>query len=696
MFDPHNIDLLIRRAVLMGLVRLDMPQTTLASSDYRLLLDTIAEFLGRVRQGAGIRRMLYDYAEVCRAPLDQQLSTHLQEDGETPKQSRYHRSQHQGLANLKKISKSLPQQVANDIHNPNILVNCDSGTEGELGCKPGNIKIYQAVFAPSYGENDYKDVYEETGNKKRIVIHPAKGGKCNVSIGNPFRSVGWFFNYVSQGSKTALIRMWEIPQKHFVTLLQNCGTEWQVAQVRDAARKGLDPQGLARRVYVEMCDHKATNQFGLWTHEENGTPTEFGKWFMSVSERMVTYYDPNGTHKPNKRDGDCRPIGRLLDCLGISTSVTDRFHDLGTSNSDANGNLTMNRDMVEKDAELLRILDVLEMGREDAADVIDGMGKKYVRIFCNLLTYNDMNPQRFNLMRQYTSTGLNVTNLRLETQFMIQVHQSRTWYGAVRKVVELVRGNLAKADLPLPEDVQATLPPIARHCTLYRQVLDVLQNALGGGGTGSLFERNGQIIDALNVILRPLCSGGSSLRLAAVKTKNEKFVFPPLSDLNFEIGASHRSKTVGLKGPIDSLDGNVSPGFIKSYKFADPLPSSTQTSNTKFQLFEHEPVLYRLQDKELPLMGGISGTTRDIFRFFGSELRDTSFWSFFSVVAAFMIKNHYHSLIECYAAALQYYKRDSATPGTNPLSTLGNGTSSAAMYKHVRLLTSVPFLTPRT
>src|SRR5690606_31878713 len=117
-------------------------------------------------------------------------------------------------------------------------------TSGELACQEGHIKVYQAVYAASYGANGWKDVFVHNEGGPKIVIQPAAGGKCNVSIGNPFRIAGWYLNYVNQGSTSALIRMWEIPATYFIELLRFCGTEKQIKDKRDK-----------QHYYVEMCDH---------------------------------------------------------------------------------------------------------------------------------------------------------------------------------------------------------------------------------------------------------------------------------------------------------------------------------------------------------------------------------------------------------------------------------------------------------
>lgn len=66
-------------------------------------------------------------------------------------------------------------------------------------------------------------------------------------------------------------------------------------------------------------------------------------------------------------------------------------------------------------------------------------------------------------------------------------------------------------------------------------------------------------------------------------------------------------------------------------------------SNTSVQLNLHDELVTRMLDAGIPMLGGISGTTRDIFSMLDSLLPEYSFdyWDFFSVVAAFMIKHHY-------------------------------------------------------
>ena len=87
-------------------------------------------------------------------------------------------------------------------------------------------------------------------------------------------------------------------------------------------------------------------------------------------------------------------------------------------------------------------------------------------------------------------------------------------------------------------------------------------------------------------------------------------------------------------------------------------------------------------------MGGISGTTRDIFRCF-YEVPATDFWPLFSVVSAFMIKHHYHSLAECYIAAEQFYQRN----GPKWANEHFRGKLTAmSLYRHIRDRTGIQFL----
>jgi hypothetical protein len=672
MFPVKNIDALIRRAVTMKLIRLDSEDLLDTNVGYAPLLQGTSELLERIQHGATMRRIMYDYAELCRVPVGKQIESHSVNEPNTLAPSRHSASQLGGLKKLEEASKSLVPEKEDGIHNPNVLVNCDSGRDGELGCEEGWIKVYQGVFQASYGAGGYKDVCQNDLGK--VIIHPAQGGKCNVSIGNPFRSIGWFFNYASQGSKAPLIRMWEIPQAYFEEMLKHCGTELQISK-----QKKKDP------FYVEMCDHKATNQFGLWTHEANGTPTAFGTELMSKSRNLVTYYDPKGTHKPDKRDGECRSIKRLLTHLAIPTDVTDRFHDLGTALSDAKGNLTMNALMAESDGKLLALLDLLELPEVNAAPKLETLDKQQVRLFCNLLTYNDLNPQKLNKVK-YTSTGLSIANLGIETQFMLKVHQSRKWHFAARLVLGLIKDSLPTKDRELPKDCQDELKGFAKGIKTYKNLTNALLANVSPGG--DLLKSNSAFIDAFNVMLRPLCSNGNLLKLQPVKVeKTDTFRFEPLKKHKFAIGASQRADSSALRGPVDSLDGNTLPGFVRTTAFDQPLGASIHTSNDRFQLFQHDPVIAKLHESEIPVMGGISGTTRDIFRYFGQELAPSAFWNFFSVVAAFMIKHHYHSLGECFAAAQQFY---TGAGGTRPSNT--HDPKSTALYKHIRLLTGVPFV----
>jgi hypothetical protein len=679
-----NIERLIRRGVKLGLIRLDEVLPDSSQGKFGSLLQRIAELLERLQHGATMRRMMYEYAEISQAPLVKQLESHkqsLEKAGERP--SHFDEAQFRGLGRLKSAYDAMKEELEgedpstidrqqDDIHNPNVLVDCGSGTDGELGCsKPDHVKVYQTVFSASYGESNYKDVFQQDVHaRSQLVIHPA-GGKCNVSIGNPFRMVGWYFNYTIQGSRAALIRMWEIPATYFERLLSYAGTEAQIKDMKSFYKKQKRKND---KFHVELCDHRATNQFGLWTHEEDGTPNEFGKEFMKMSSRLVTYYNPKGKHRPVKRDGECRDIKRLLEHLGIPTDVHDRYHNLGTSLSDAEGNLTMNEEASKQDLKLLGIIELLSDSSQGASSKLDSLDKDRVRTFCNILLYNGMSPQRFNKKEQYTSTGLSVKNLRIESQFMAEVHRSRSWHTSLRKVLGILEQNLRTQNLAMPPDCVQSIATLFPPCTTYQAALGAARGLLG---SGDIARTNATFIEGLNILLRFLCSGGGGFKdsFKPVSTKSEakgpeSFRFRPLQDLRFEIGASHRASANGMAHQVDSLDGHKRPGFTYSDEFSERLDPSTLTSNTRFQLFQHEQVISRLQDAGLPVMGGISGTTRDIFRYFGSELLGPGFWDFFAVVAAFMIKNHFHSLAECFIAAVQFYDRDGTLPPTYHFSKL--------------------------
>ncbi|AGC42010.1 hypothetical protein MYSTI_00660 [Myxococcus stipitatus DSM 14675] len=729
MIVKSNVEQLIRRGAKLGLIRLDSPLPDSSQGEYKALLDNISALLERLRHGATMRRMMYEYAEVCQAPLKEQLAAHQASvDRTRGKPGRFDVDQLRGLERLQSSYKAMKQELRssapsdptapdaaetlkrqkNDkMHNPNVMVNCGSGTDGELGCRPGHIKVYQAVFGASYGQapegkKPYKDVYvHNVRGQDQILICPA-GGKCNVSIGNPYRSLGWFFNYVTQGSRTALIRMWEIPATYFEDLLACTGTEAQIKDMKDFYKaEGKKTAGKKnQRFHVELCDHRATNQFGIWTHD-NGRLTDFGRKFQQMSSRLVTYYDENGDHVPSSRDGECRDIQRLIDHLGVPTGIEDRFQNLSTAVSDSDGNLTMNAEAARQDLLLLDLINLLSDASDEALPRLNELPVEQVRVFSHLLIYNGLSPQRFNQTIQYTSTGLVVENLNRESAFMVAVHKSTAWHASLRSVVDELLDHLAPSALEMPSHIAANVRMVFRaqsqekfRSDTYDAALTALRELITPGTPN----RNLAFIEGLGLLLRPMCTGDGSFdddlkpistkgnRQGDVKTPPEKFRFLPLADLKYEVGVSHRAKTHGMAPGVDSLDGHTLAGFTSVPKFKPPpLRADTETSNTRFQTFLHAPVISRLHDAGLPVMGGISGTTRDIFRYFG-HLDGQTFWHFFAVVAAFMVKNHFHSLAECYIAALQFHDRGNQASAF-ALPTL----SPQALYNHLRRLTGVTF-----
>lgn len=636
----YNVRLMLHRAVQLGLIRIENDWGITLKPRQLELLKQIDALVERIRHGLTARRMMYDHADICTMSLQDQAR--LNADREVFLS--FNEQQREGMEQLLRAERELPLNAQKrSINNPNILVNCDSGTDGELGCKPGYIKVYQAVYAASYGANDWKDVYVDNNHgKTQLVVQPAKGGKCNVSIGNPFRIAGWYLNYVNQGSTAAVIRMWEIPSKYFVEyILRHCGTE---KQLKDHKNKEV--------YFVEMCDHKATNQFGIWTHKEKQgclVLTSHGEKFVDAGRNLITYYDPKGTHTPCKRDGEVRDVRKLFEHLGIATLLTDRFHDFGMSLSGAEGNLKMNDDALRRDQDMLRVIELLQDPRTSASSEIAKLDKESVRLFTNLLAYNNLSPEKWNGGRSYKATGLSIENLRYETRFMTIVYGSTPAAALVQGVIQRIHDQLVKDDA-LDESILKALPRSYYGKKTYKAALAGARQMIGAT------KNNGHAIDGLNVVLRPLCSGdGAPLAVTKVSTKGQSFGISMLSDLSFEIGKSHRSQIAGNVALSDPLSGRVRGGFVRVPAFnSGNLDSSVKTSNKTVQLNLHDPVVQRLRDQGVPMLGGISGTTRDIFAMINPLIKSNGeYWSFFAVVAAFMIKHHYHTLVECFIAANQ-------------------------------------------
>jgi hypothetical protein len=635
----YNIRLMLLRAEKLGLIHTEKKWSIILEPAQLELLRQIEALIERIRHGLSARRMMYDHAEICTMPLEEQARL----DDNRELFLSFNKVQRKGLKQLALAESELPinSQKAS-INNPNILVNCDSGTDGELGCKLGYIKVYQACYAASYGENGWKDVFvHNVRGREQIVIQPATGGKCNVSIGNPFRIAGWYLNYVNQGSTAALIRMWEIPSEYFVkTMLRYCGTE---KQIKDSKNKDV--------YFVEMCDHKATNQFGIWTHKEvygTLTPTVRGKEFADKGRNLITYCDPSGTHRPCKRDGEVRDVHDLFKHLGIATFLTDRFHDFGMSVSDAQGNLTMNDDVLQRDMHMLRIIELLQDLKSDASSKIATLDRESVRLFTNLLSYNNLSPEKWNEGKRFTATGLSFENLRHETQFMAQVYTNPPALGLLQKVVQAIHDRIVKDDELKDENLKA-LPGLFYGKKTYKTVIAFARALLGDP------RNNKHAIDALNVALRPLCAGdGTPLGVTKISTKNQNFNIQILSDLPFEIGKSHRADLARYVRLADPLSNRERGGFVPVKGFRRKLDSGVKTSNSSVQLNLHEQVVARLRDLGVPMLGGISGTTRDIFAMINPLITSNGeYWSFFAIVAAFMIKHHYHTLVECFIAANQ-------------------------------------------
>jgi hypothetical protein len=189
-----------------------------------------------------IRKMIFGYAEATTISLQDQIKinqclidniNYYEKKQKRKINKSYIQNQVYGLNQLNNSmdyfeKKNISQNDIDDPLHPNIIIDCFSN--GELKCKDQNIKVYQTVFGASYGKNKFKDVYLE---HNKIKISPASGGKCNVSIGNPYRAIGWFYNYLQQGAQDPIIRCWEIPHKLFLDLVRTSGTEYQIKMYKE-------------------------------------------------------------------------------------------------------------------------------------------------------------------------------------------------------------------------------------------------------------------------------------------------------------------------------------------------------------------------------------------------------------------------------------------------------------------------------
>ncbi len=643
-------------------------------------IDKIKDTLTQLKDVITIRKMLYGHADTALIPLDEQLDINIKsltKLKETELNITYIERQLEGL---KKIKESMQyynekkiEHLDKELLHPNIIIDCSSN--GELECKKNHVKVYQTIFGASYGENNYKDVFELN---KKIVIWPAEGGKCNVSIGNPYRAVGWFLNYLQQGASDPIIRCWEIPIELFLDFIRTCGTENQVKKHKELLKKPQKDLGKMKSRHVELCDHKAPNQFGLWTHEEtenefdknlkNYKLNEFGKYFVANSSNLISYKTEKGLINVNKRDGIVRNIKRLYEHLGIEKYVNIKLSDFSTCLSAAEGNLQLSQKNSDSDDIVTSIMDILDITDFNIAkNYIDNLEKIYFIKFANILYANEIKFDPYINRKKYNAEQIKIRHLNYEIKFKDSVYIRNKFYRTLKKVIGLITGNLIKDKFSEDnaKDINKVITvknmkhidklvtegsinfkgSITNILTFISNQIDINMLEIN---KSNIHKNNIIIIDLFNLLLRPLFSGSGFFKdtFSAVSTKkdngNENFKHPLLKNYQFQVGKGQR---------FDKPDKNL-----------------------KFQIFYENEIISVLFEKDIPITVGISGTTRDILRYFSYDpkrpncgclnnncnihLNDKEFGLFFSIIAAFMINYKFHSLSECYIAAMQFYDRD--------------------------------------
>ncbi len=643
-------------------------------------LDKISNTFSQIKDVITIRKLLYGHADTALIPLDEQLEINIKSLKNLKKNATntdYIERQLEGLIKIKDsmlyYNEKKIEHLDKELLHPNIIVDCSSN--GELACKKNNVKVYQTIFGASYGENNFKDVFE-INNK--IVIWPAEGGKCNVSIGNPYRAVGWFLNYLQQGASDPIIRCWEIPFELFLDFIRTCGTENQVKKHKELMKKAQQDLGKMKSRHVELCDHKAPNQFGLWTHEEteneydknlkNYKLNKFGEHFVSNSTNLVSYKIEKGLLQVNKRDGDVRNIKRLYEHLGIENFIKIKLSDFSTCLSAAEGNLQLSQKNSDSDDIITSIIDILEINDfATAKNYIDNLEKIYFIKFANILYTNEIKFDPYINRKKYNEEHIKIQHLNYEIKFKDSVYIRNKFYETLRKVIGIIIGNLSK-DKFSEDNVKdinkvitvKNMKHIEKLCkdntinfkgnvsNILNYISQQIEATKLENIKSNIYKNNIIIIDLFNLLLRPLFSGSGFFKdtFTAVSTKkdngNENFKHPLLKNYQFQVGKGQR---------FDKPDKNL-----------------------KFQIFYENEIVSVLFEKDLPITGGISGTTRDIFRYFSYDparpncgcanntcvqhLNAKEFGLFFSLIAAFMINYKFHSLSECYIAAMQFYDRE--------------------------------------
>jgi hypothetical protein len=102
-----HIDAVIRRAVQLGVIRLDHQLPNQLDRRYVQGLKETAALLERIRHGLTIRKMMYDHADICQEPLNDQLTLY-------PSKSvglKHTRTQNKGLTSLQQAAASLPAEA---------------------------------------------------------------------------------------------------------------------------------------------------------------------------------------------------------------------------------------------------------------------------------------------------------------------------------------------------------------------------------------------------------------------------------------------------------------------------------------------------------------------------------------------------------------------------------------------------------
>ncbi|KZN55570.1 hypothetical protein [Pseudoalteromonas luteoviolacea] len=674
-----RLQALLLLCIKRGFIKVDSTLGNLSSSE----VESIARFIVQLRHSASVREFLNLYSDSAMESLEQQIenlkSLQDKKQGKTPWQTMLI-YQHSVLTRIGKKAHLVKDLGFSDqsqsVLYPNIVIPINDEW----------VTCYCTVAQCDYERGHYKDAFLDEKNAL-IVKQDTQSGKFNIGINNPYRALSWYYNYVNQGFDKAAIRAWQIPTYIFMDLAAYSLDENKTAQLKKAKaivdgwlpteyimddkaeklaktaeqnwnelsrkERKLVPieraQDLlfdAKKLFnetIESCDYRAPNQFGWYIDKQSG----LYQLMVEKAKNFTTYTDTVKNTKVDERDGNVIDIKELETQLGLSDQLKrTTFQDMGTTMVKGDGHFEQSNYARLQLTSLLNVSFAVEKG---ATVDLEKLTDRDLKIFCAVLSYNGMNPEQMLGEQQLSAlnnTGTKYQCVKKERQLADQIYQ-QNWAKEVvatlnrftpvkNKAGSQLRRLLGEAEI----DSKVKVTDIIQS----DRKLDMFLTSIDGSNSSDVEWQS-----ELFLALRPLMSSSSGGKKI---DKKDKFVWPLLKSFDFAVGGDS-SRMLAKYLPEMPKNREAAPGLSS---FNDPLQNSLVPSSfTPVQIFQlklDNDVFVALKQAGFPLLSGISGTTRDFFRFI-DETEPFPIKLLLSMMA-FMNYFHFHTMAECFAAAIQF------------------------------------------